>query len=788
MARLPDSLARASRPGTARMLLACGLLAATTASAQRTELVAPAGSERFGAGVRILRNGNIVVIGCASADTGLGSVSLFRPDGSHVSTLTGSSPGDCVGNGGLHEVGDHHFVVLSPNWQHGAVDDAGAVTWIDGELGLGGVVSAANSLVGSSAQDLVGDPANQPVLVLRNGHYLVQTVRWDNGVAMDAGAVAWGDGNAGVSGAISAANALVGTRTGDVIGSVHIGHALHETASGDYLVRSPWLDGDGQVDIGALTWGSGSIGVRGEVGAHNSLLGARDHDRVGDGIPVLLAGGTLAFPHRFVDGDGVADIGALTWTAGDAPQLGVVDGSNSLLGLHAGDQLGERVAALANGNVALGVPKFGADDLGVVVVLDGDALPIGPLDVSAGLTGSHPGDQVGNRLEALPNGHFIVASSHWRHGGQLRAGAVTWVDGEAGLTGPVTATNSLVGTRAGDLIGERTRVLPGSQYVVLAPFWSSGTHSRIGAVTVGDGAGGLSGPVSVDNSLVGGRNNDLVGDGGVTVLANGNIVVVSRDWARGDTMWAGAATWMDANAPLVGVVTEHNSLVGTAFNDGRNLRAHALVNGHAVASAPGWDHDKVTDVGAVTWIDGHTGLSGAIGPRNSLIGGSSGDFPDQGLSGSHSVWPLANGHYVVNPRYWDGWDGQVGDLGAVAWVDGRRPTAETISEHNALVGTVMADQVGTVNVHGVDYVVTAPGYDGAGILNGGVIALVRGSGPRTGLIDPGMAVFGLVTSSGIQDEMRYAYDVQRDLLVVGRPAEGRVTLLRIDALFGNGFD
>ncbi len=50
-----------------------------------------------------------------------------------------------------------NYVVSSPYWDNGAATDAGAVTWCSGTTGCTGAVSASNSLVGSTANDQVGD-------------------------------------------------------------------------------------------------------------------------------------------------------------------------------------------------------------------------------------------------------------------------------------------------------------------------------------------------------------------------------------------------------------------------------------------------------------------------------------------------------------------------------------------------------------------------------------------------------------------------------------------------------
>jgi hypothetical protein len=74
------------------------------------------------------------------------------------------------------------------------VVDAGAVTWENGIGGITGVVSALNSLVGTTASDQVGYGG---VTALSNGNYVVRSPAWDNGPVVSAGAVTWGVGLAG---------------------------------------------------------------------------------------------------------------------------------------------------------------------------------------------------------------------------------------------------------------------------------------------------------------------------------------------------------------------------------------------------------------------------------------------------------------------------------------------------------------------------------------------------------------------------------------------------------------
>jgi hypothetical protein len=100
-----------------------------------------------------------------------------------------------------------------------ATVDAGAVTWADGDTGISGDITQFNSLVGTKSSDQVGD---QGVTELENGNFVVGSTLWDNGMAVDAGAVTWANGQTGISGPISAANSLVGGTSGDQVGSAYI--------------------------------------------------------------------------------------------------------------------------------------------------------------------------------------------------------------------------------------------------------------------------------------------------------------------------------------------------------------------------------------------------------------------------------------------------------------------------------------------------------------------------------------------------------------------------------------
>ena len=157
----------------------------------------------------------------------------------------------------------------------------------------------------------------------------------------------------------------------------------------------------------------------------------------------------------------------------------------------------------------------------------------------------------------LEGGNYVVSSSDWNNGAATRAGAVTFGSGTTGITGEVSAANSLVGTTANDTVGSSgVTPLEGGNYVVRSPFWNNGAATRAGAVTFGSGTTGITGEVSAANSLVGTTANDTVGGSGVTPLEGGNYVVSSSEIGitepRPD---AGAVTFGSGTTGVVGPVS-----------------------------------------------------------------------------------------------------------------------------------------------------------------------------------------------------------------------------------------
>src|SRR5262249_31371911 len=142
-------------------------------------------------------------------------------------------------------------------------------------------------------------------------------------------------------------------------------------------------------------------------------------------------------------------------------------------------------------------------------------------------------------------------------------GAATWGSGTAGDTGDGSGGNSPDSTPASQYGG--SGIGSGSSngnYVVRGSSWDGNR----GAAAWGRGTAGVSGVVSAANSLVGSSANDFVGYGGVTALTNGNYVVLSPFW-NGNR---GAATWGSGTSGQTldgsGSISPQNSLVGQTGN------------------------------------------------------------------------------------------------------------------------------------------------------------------------------------------------------------------------------
>ncbi len=693
----------------------------------------PAAGDQHGSGNIIeLQNGNIVVASPLDdfIATDAGAVRLYKPDGTLLSTLIGSTANDQVGEKVITLTGNNNAVTMSRKWSNAGLANVGAVTWIDGNTGTSGSVSESNSLIGSA----LNDATLSSITPLANGHYVVSSPGWDNGTIVNAGATTWGNGSGGTIGVISSLNSLVGTKIND--GDLSKVIAL---SNGHYVIGSPNWDNGATTNVGAVTWANGQRVTAGPISSSNSLVGSNGGDNVGLVLTPLTNGNYVVGSPNWDNGS-VTNAGASTWVNGNTGAAGAINASNSLVGSAANDKVGTAVTALSNGNYVTSSPTWDNGtivDAGAVTWGNGIIGTVGAINAANSLIGSSASDGLSSTVMALTNGNYVVGSPNWDNGLVSNAGAVTWGDGVNGTVGVISDTNSLVGSTANDGIAYTMAALTNGNYVVGSSHWDNGSIIDAGAVTWGNGAGGTVGAISSANSLIGSTANDGVMYT-ITPLTNGNYVIGSPNWDNGSIIDAGAVTWGNGNGGTVGAISATNSLIGSSKydfakpdNTGSNTIT-ALKNGNYVISSPGWDRGSATNAGAVTWGNGFGGTVGEINLTNSLVGTKSGD-----QVGTITT-ALPNGNYVVGSSNWD--NGSISNAGAVTVGDGASALlVGTISTANSITGSKKDDFTGSSGIIPLT----------VGNMNGSFIVSSMNWSANTGWVD---IVAPQVTEASVQQE------------------------------------
>lgn len=688
-------------------------------------------------------------------------------------SLVGSSANDNVGAININSFGvnSSSLILRSPDWDNGAAANAGAVTWFNGMTGITGVISSSNSLVGTLTNDKVGF---SPITILSNGNYIVRSPDWDNGAVVNAGAVTWGNGTTGIAGNVSISNSLVGGSMNDSVGS----GGVTILNNGNYVVINPLWDNGGAIDAGAVTWGNGSSGVAGIVNNINSLVGTTTNDKVGNVGVTVLANNNYVVRSPYWHNGVVSNAGAVTWGDGGIGIAGPVSSSNSLVGVLNDDRVGNddgTITTLGNGNYIIRSPYWdnGATaNAGAATWADGTSGISGTINSSNSLIGSSANDFVSiDGITALTNDNYIVRSTDWSDGAVANAGAVTWGNGSTGISGTISSSNSLIGSATGDDVGTFARALENGHYVIGSPSWSNGGIADAGAVTWGNGNTGTSGVVSSSNSLVGSSVNDNAGLS-ISSLGNNNYLTSTISWDNGAATNAGAVTWCNGNGPVTGVISSANSLVGSSSNDnvGSNLSI-SLAGGFFAVNSPNWDNGTTTDAGAVTIGNSSTGITGAVSSSTSMVGNHTNDRVGSG--GSINV----NNNFAVLSPLWD--NGSVTDAGAVTWINGLTGSGGIVSSSNSLVGSTNGDNVGnnvsiTNFLTNPNYIVRSSNWDNGTTVNAGAVTFGNGSTGVTGTITTCNSVPGLLTSGG--STLVSAYNNMYEYMLVGKRQENQVVI------------
>lgn len=712
------------------MLLALFLaLDAGRTHAAQFDLVGPPGSVAFGAQIAVLPNGNLVVTDPRRPPDG--AAYLYSRDLELISTVANVVPntgsGVSLDSVKIVVLKNGNYLLTNSFWSNGSVSSAGMVAWASGETGLAGAISSANALVGTRTDDNVGETG---VHALANGNYVVDSRRWSNGEEM-VGAITWGSGSTGVSGAVTPQNSVVGN---SFFASVSFGTAL---TNGNYVIVSRGWGTPQEPSVGGAMWADGSVGATGHMTAENSLIGSTGGDFT---LPKVLplANGNFVIALPYWDNGNEINAGAVVWGDGTKPNVGTISSANALVGARTENWVGY-------------------DD-----------------------------------VQPLANGNYVVASSFWEGATGTNVGAVTWGNGATGITGEVSAQNSLIGGADFQFIGgdpdyvvDGVVALANGNYVVTSPYW----NGQKGAITWGNGTQGTVGVVSPSNSLVGATTGDQLGlswRSGVTPLANGNYVVASPSWKNASGIDVGAATWVDGSGPRTGSVNASNSLVGTTpMSAGMNVVA--LTNGHYVVAFPGWDRGAVMQAGAVVWGNGDSGTIGTVSVETALVGAHERDYVG---------WPIAltDGNYIICSRHFSTDSAAI--VGAVTWASGWGGLVGEVNASNSLVGSSPDDSLCSDQFDYLEprlpagqYLVASPEFDDGELVD--AAAFTWAETPLVGAVNHENSVIGSVRAGGEDGGRRgvfAAYDFANRRLVVGRPASNLVTVMTSSGVFRSGFE
>ena len=546
------------------------------------------------AGVTALTNGNYVVSSPywnawrGAVTWGNGSIGITGPV-TTVNSLYGTQgdlrygfPYDQVGAYGVTALSNGNYVVQSPYWDNGPLQNVGAATWGNGAVGLKGVaVSSSNSLIGTSESDQVG----LGVVSLPNGNYLVTSFLWNG----KRGAVTWGNGSWGISGNVTQTNSLVGSSPNDEAGNaLHFDSSGYSTSevnggvtvlpNGNYVVRTQKWNGS----RGAVTWGMADWGISGTISSNNSLVGSSPNDQIASQNLIVLSNSNYVVRSPFWNNGAIVDAGAVTFSFGSFGVTGVVSSDNSLVGSSTNDRIGSSVEPLSNGNyvVRSGLWDYSdaisgiTSDAGAITLGNGVSGTKGSLSINNSLVGTQSGGMIDGIVKALTDGNYVLSFPNWDKGGLVDVGAVLWRNGSVGTSGFLSPGNALVGSKAGDQVGlGGVLALPNGNYAVSSPKWDNDDIENVGAVTWRAGGGANSDTVSISNSLTGSNAGDQVGSGmpgvrhwdGMTLLPSGRFVVNSPNWnggigavtmVKGDngSLWTGAPS---------GQPNSVNSITGT---------------------------------------------------------------------------------------------------------------------------------------------------------------------------------------------------------------------------------
>ncbi len=753
--------------------------------------------------------------------TGAGAIYVFdKSSGALVTALTGSHAGDAVG-GYRQQVGTS-YVFQSSSWNA----SVGAWTWISDATGASlpasGIVSSANSLVGTAASDLSGASiitgtgvrnlfiapnygggkgavatftgagfagtldsgtalmgsstsdhvGNYGSSYVTGNYYAIYSPSWSS----TSGALTLVDTSQALSGTISSANSLVGSASGDYVGS-DTSNSIRFFSNGKVLVsNSSWGSYKGAWSI----FDSVPL-IKGVVSATTALVGAATGDGAGTTVRNCDLSGFCAY---YVQADyfllsnpnANGGAGSVTLLSKDlvsgAYPVGVISASNSLVGSGTG-HIGSGGVSFASGGGSIYVysPSYSSSNgaLTFINLATASYALSGTVGPANSVVGTAANDFAGSSIRTdYQSGKLLLVAPNYGGG----AGAMAVLS--PGAIGTLDYNNALVGTSATDHVGSGGLTVTSDNYywILKSPQWSA---SR-GAISIFEPGSAPVGYVSGSaNSWVGTNSGDQVGaDMTFTQFANHDAVVVNRRFGASTPSTAtgpGAITLITDPAMAYGTISSANSLVGTLSTDGAGMTVQGFsTTGYGTGTVSDTSNIVVSNAawndyrGFVTLIrQGQTLVTspGLISNLNSLVGTTGGGVSAGDRVGSSimAVYGASSGTLIIRSPYWAGGTGAYtfGNLGTGTLAAG------DLGGANSLIGTAVGDLAlssATLYTNQYDYtgtttainsiaaghaVLVAPDYLGGK----GAIVNIDLSNPLKGILDGTKALVGGTTSDHI---------------------------------------
>ncbi len=589
-------------------------------------------------------SGSVVNAGAVTFGNGVTGVS---GQVSELNSLIGSTRSERLG-APIDAIGtaDPPAIVVLPNGDYvvssdGSASDpasnAGSVTHGDGIAGTTGTISSANSLVGTSADDHIGDGG---VTVLPSGDYVVISGRWNSTTVVRAGALTLVDGDDGLRGELNETNSLVGDRR-STFRNARVTLLVNE----NFVVSQPAWTNEASMVVGAVTLLDGSVRPAGLFDGTNSLVGTSDGDEIGLSFGVVgvtaLSNGNYVVRSPNWNNGAVVDAGAVTWRSGTDFIGAIVSEANSFVGTQADQNVGG-VSPLPNGNYVISSrgPDVSAEISTVATTFaDGLTGVTGTADSERSLIFNHPREltDARSRIVALPNGNVAVSytavSNSPRETGAVSA--LTLTTGEPGTSGLISEQNSLIGGRIdnsrpvvvlsnsnyvvrysgspdyyygnGDVsptgLFSEVDLIPGSSIYGLPSgnFVIEGGFGQTEYVELVDGTAGPAGQVPSSRSLAG-QNSVALGNGNFAVRSGQDLVI-------GDGETPGVIA--TATPGVLGVGT---TLIPLG------------VSGNLLAVSPGFTQGGTQNVGSIVFVDGSPDFNNGNAESNFWVGDATG-FP-----------------------------------------------------------------------------------------------------------------------------------------------------------------